>query len=197
MTLDARQFDMFATLAPVAPRPRGAAPAINNHRPGDPNDHRRYVACSAWDGWVMVCGKDDPDPIEVTVRGIRTVISFGFGIGTHAVEAPGTPYWSETGFRSFTGINAGPEHAAEIVAAIERFIDAPAKDGNGCGGKLREWWPLSVLTLRDRRQYIVDHPDAYPKRQDQWEREESARVRELGYDPDVVAPWPKRRTRSR
>lgn len=45
--------------------------------------------------------------------------------------------------------NDGREPDVTICAIIERYIDAPAKDGNGCGGKLVRWWPGYIRRWQD------------------------------------------------
>jgi hypothetical protein len=189
-------FDPPSSPAPIQPPesappsegagwPEGAVkPSHLVHR----TDDRPYWKTSAyeWNGEILAY-RDRPAPIELTVRGVRTVVSFGYGICTHAVDPPGSPYWSDTGFRSFTGYN-GPADPDLIREFLEFYIDAPAKDGNGCGGALSPWWTCKVRQLQQERHWAVTLPD----RPNGAERLASLeqQVRAEGFDPDVVAPWP-------
>lgn len=103
---------------------------------------RRKVMARAYDGereFTVVDGQ--PEPFEIEIRGILCIISYSMGFCTHVIGAPGSPFWSETGFRSF-GLDI--EEPEAVRAAIERYIDAPTRHGNGCGGKLVRWWPSYV-----------------------------------------------------
>ena len=102
---------------------------------------RRKVMGRAYGGpYEFKVNEDRPDPFEIEVRGIPCTIYPGFS--TYVIDGPGSPFWSETGYRSFGfGIDADPD---SIIAEIERYIDAPTKHGNGCGGKLTRWWPSYV-----------------------------------------------------
>lgn len=120
------QLDLFAERAPVAP----ALIA------------QRMVRTRAARSPLIAVRADDPEPFETEVRGVPCVISYSGGFCTHAINPPGSPFWSETGFRSFGYALTDP---GEIVAAIARYIDAPAKTGAGCDGTLHPWWPSYVL----------------------------------------------------
>lgn len=76
------------------------------------------------------CKAGEPDPELVEVRGIPCVIKWSWGFSTHAIDRD-KPFWTHTGFFSFTGSHAGT--TAEAVAEIEAMIDA---DG------LEPWEPL-------------------------------------------------------
>jgi hypothetical protein len=85
----------------------------------------------------------------------------------------GTPCFSETGFRSFCGdawrlappIEGRKRSTVEwSVAILDAYFAAPAKDGNGLGGKLVPW------------------------KRHEWEREEAAEVAD---DEPEPAPAPK------
>lgn len=187
MSATAQQLDMFAALVPAAP-PRA---------PFEPKDWlgRPRVQTRAWDcgGAITIYSADAPRPFEVEVRGIPCVIAYSGGVCTHAIDPPGSPFWSDTGFRSFLWPTS---NAAEIVAAIERYIDAPASRGEGLGGKLTPWWPSEVLSLRQRRQTDVDYRHTsisreYRANHTRWLAEAEAKVRALGFDPEAVAPWPR------
>lgn len=169
---------------PPSDWPEGAVHAVH---PIHAKDDRPYWKTNAheWGGEILAY-RDRPAPMEIVVRGVRTVIVFGYGMATHAVDAPGTPYWSETGFRSFTCYN-GPAEEGAIRAYLESYIDAPMKDGNGCGGKLAPWWTCAVRQLQQERHWAVTMPDRRnPDRMASLEDQ----VRADGFDPDVVAPWP-------
>lgn len=120
------QLDMFAPPPPP--------PVMYVERP------RKEIVTKAYGGnHVMEVYADEPDPFEVEVRGIPTLITPGFC--TYVIQPVGSLFWSGTGFRSFGNPLDDPD---EIVVAIERYIDRPAKDGNGCGGKLERWWPMYI-----------------------------------------------------
>lgn len=153
------QLDLFAVLErPSAPPPLVAhaaplvarAAPVAGTRPGK-NDERPHWITNAYqhDGEILAY-KDTPPPFELTVRGVRTVIAFGFGFSTHAIDAPGSLYWSDTGFRSFTCSNSrSPD---EIRREIEAYIDAPTRDHMGLDGKLSPWWPLHIsMKVTDAR----------------------------------------------
>jgi Magnesium chelatase, subunit ChlI len=175
---------------PVTPRPGPPGSGLGEH-PLHASDDRPYWKTSAylWNGEMLVHG-DRPAPIELTIRGIRTVVSFGMGFATHAVEQPGTPYWSDTGFRSFTC--SAETDPATVAAIIEAYIDAPAKGGNGCGGKLSPWWTLAVRQLQQHRGYMSRAERVTPEMHDR-DVELAAAVTAEGYAPDRVAPLPVRR----
>lgn len=97
--------------------------------------------------YEMTLRGDAQEPFELEVRGIRCLITSG--LCTYTLDGPGSPFWSETGFRSFGQSNVDPEEVREI---IERYIDAPTKHGNGCGGKLTRWWPMWALQWAQSRE---------------------------------------------
>lgn len=180
-----RQDDMFGMLMDE-PAPAGVDFA-----------DRPRVKTRAWsyDGLVTLYNDREPKPFEIVVRGVPCVVSFHGGPATHAITPPGTPFWSDTGYRSFMGGLTEPD---DIVAMIEAFIDAPSRDGNGCGGKLKPWWPSCVLDVQQRRAYLAKHgidrfSDDYVANNRRWHDEAVAKVIAMGFDPDVVAPWPKGR----
>lgn len=160
--------------------------AVRPTHPVHLKDERPFWQTNAyqWHGEILA-SPGRPAPIEMTIRGIRTVIAFGMGFGTHAIDPPGSPYWSETGFRSFTcSPTTDPD---EIRSIIEAHIDAPTKNHMGLGGKLVTWWPVQIRQLQDYRRWSVEMPE-----RDHGERIAAleAAVRADGFDPDVVAPWP-------
>lgn len=169
---------------------------------------RKVMTRAARNPLIPVYG-DGPDPFEVEVRGVPCVIGYSGGFCTHAINPPGSPFLSETGFRSFGLAMEDPE---EIVAAIERYIDAPAKTGAGCDGKLRPWWPGYVLQWQQSLTFELSFPSREgvwnqwgPERwEDCWHRHDMRladaieQMREEGIDPnDVGAPahyrgkWPR------
>lgn len=95
-------------------------------------------------GLISIYGEDDPEPFEIEVRGVPCIIAYSGGFCTHAINPPGSLFWSETGFRSF-GIPT--TDTGEIEAAILSYVDSPAK-AYGMGGKLVKWWPGYVLQWR-------------------------------------------------
>lgn len=121
------QLSMFDIFEPPPPPPVYVEPV------------RRKVMGLAYGGThEFTLSEGQPDPFQIEVRGIACTITPGFC--TYVIDGPGSLFWSETGFRSF-GYGYDIHDADEICAAIERYIKAPAKDGNGCGGKLVRWWP--------------------------------------------------------
>lgn len=137
-------------------------------------------------------------PIELSVRGVPCVWANG---GTYAIDAPGSRFWSETGYRSFCGERYGDP--ADIVAMIERYIDAPAKDGNGCGGRLTRWWPGYVNMWRQSLAFELECARDRSTMWTQWGPEKHAehwanhdrkladaikRMRADGIDPNDVGP---------
>lgn len=190
---DPRQFDLFA-----APAPEPVAVAI---AAGRAPRERTSVKTRAHqhDGMITLYGDGAPVPFEVVVRGVPCVIAYSGGFCTHAVDGPGSLFWSETGFRSFGQTLTDP---AAIVAAIERYIDAPAKDGSGCGGKLKRWWPSYVLHWQQSLGFELSHGDRAtmwgqwgPERHaEAWAKHDTrlaaqlARMRAEGIDPDDVGP---------
>lgn len=160
---------------------------------------------------ILNVGEEDFDPFEIEVRGVTTIIRHGFC--TYTVEKPGSPYWSETGFRSFRFNTSDP---AEITEAIERYIDAPAKDGNGCGGVLTKWWPSYVLHWRQSLGFELTMTKALKGSENIWDQwgpekwaehwashdaqlaEQFAQMIADGIDPNDVGPtshfrgkWPR------
>lgn len=172
----------------------------------------RDVRTSAYaSGGVMQVREGEPDPIEIMVRGIPCVISFSFGFATRAVQPPGSPFWSETGFRNFS-VSSGWEDAPDKIAGvIEAYIDGPTKDGGGCGGKLTRWWPSYILQWRGNLAFSLGrdrstiweqwgperHAELWAKH-DANNAEALARMVADGIDPNDVGPsshfkgkWPK------
>lgn len=187
--LAARPADIIPRALPIDDAPEDwPEGAVRPEHPVHRTDNRPYWKTAAWAwGGEILASRDCPPPIELTVRGVRTVAAFGFGMATHAVDPPGTPYWSDTGFRSFTGYN-GPADPDVIREYLEGYIDAPTKDGNGCGGKLTPWWTCTIRQLQQERHWAVTIPDRPVGKERLASLEEQ--VRAEGYDPDVVAPWP-------
>lgn len=179
------QLDMFSSFAPSPP----PAPAT------------RTVLTRAYGReYEMEIREDHREPIEIEVRGIKTLIKFGFGWSTYTLDKPGAPFWSETGYRSFSA--GREEHDPDTIKAmIERFIDGPKKDGNGCGGKLTRWWPRYVLQWRGSLAFELElgREDTWAqwgpeKHKECWEdhdrkqAEAIEQMRSVGIDPDDVGP---------
>ncbi|OCJ05293.1 hypothetical protein A6U87_14920 [Rhizobium sp. AC44/96] len=140
---------------------------------------------------------DEEDPIEVEVRGIPTLIRFGFGWSTYTIQPAGSTYWSETGFRSFGGPQTDGLEIAEIIA---RHID----DKHGCNGKLTKWWPSYCLQWRQDKRF-GDHfdrattwdqwgPEKHKESWDNFDARQAAALERMaaeGIDPNEV--WRTRR----
>lgn len=128
------------------------------------------------DTYVMKIREDEPDPVYIEVRGTPCLIKFGFGWATYAVQEPGSLFWSGTGFRSFA-TSLDPETDLDRIAAvIERYIDAPKKDGNGCGGKLVRWWPSYIIQWQQSLAFTLEYGADRSKLWTQWGAEEHARI---------------------
>ena len=167
---------------------------------------------------LMSIRADERDPVEMDVRGTPCLIRFDFGFNTYAVQPPGSPFWSETGFRSWVnGVWKSDRGIVfegtidDVRRLIEAYIDAPVKK-EGCGGKLVRWWPSYVLRWRDDLSWSI----RYPNRAEIWAQwgpekhaevwaehdrrisEAEARMWSEGIDPNEVGPprhhkgpWPK------
>lgn len=131
-----QQLSLIPLMEPPAPPPK----------PYEPPPRREFMTRAYGEDHVMQIGLDELDPIEVEVRGIPTVIRFGFGWSTYVIQPPGSPYWSETGFRSFGGPELDPDVIASMIAA---HIDSK----NGCKGKLTKWWPSYCLQWRQNKAF--------------------------------------------
>jgi len=188
------QLDMFAALTPVAPPPAWVPP---------PRCEVKTRAFSH-DGMITLYGEDPVEPFELLVRGVPCVISYSGGFCTHAIEGPGSAFWSETGFRSFGLATVDPE---SVSAAIEAYI--ASKD---CGGKLTRWWPSYVLQWQQSLAFELSFADRAgcwdqwgpEKHREHWDRHDAKlgeaidRMRAEGIDPNDVGPpsgfrgkWPK------
>jgi len=149
--------------------------------------------------YVMQVCEDAFEPFYLNVRGTECLITDGFC--TYTTEPAGSLFWSETGFRSFGYRLSDPD---EIVSAIEAYIDRPAKDGNGCGGKLVRWWPSYVLMWRQTLSFELRlakggrdemwnqwgperHKEAWREHDDR-QATALARMRAKGIDPNLVEP---------
>lgn len=117
--------------------------------------------------------------IRFQCRGMHIIADFdGLSMRVDPMRhRPGDASFSSTGFRSFIstfqqgqhGQGQTPEDFARWV--LESFIDAPAKNGNGLGGKLERWIPWHAQEWarveRDRRgrdeaAYRRDYPAMTP-----------------------------------
>lgn len=211
MKQDPRQFDMFAAIDPPKPPERNLyeerQAAIAAWEPSNMVGRDQFgrpqvqTRAASHGGILTLYDPEGPEPFEVVVRGVPTVISFHGGFATHAIQPAGSPYWSETGYRSFCG---GYENDPNwIVTELERFIDAPAKNGNGCGGRLRPWWPSYVLqwhqSLAFELMYAKDRSTVWDqwgpeKWEEHWHRHDMKladaiqQMREEGIDPNDVGP---------
>lgn len=139
---------------------------------------------------------------DTTIRGCRTritmkCVTFLGGFETRTLDPEGSPYWSETGYRSWTGWHSGIAGGRAISVedavrlSIEGYIDRSTKNGGGCGGKLTRWWKSDVQWLQQTRATLREKWAQVEDRY--WDREEEVRAKVIarGLDPDVVAPWHK------
>ncbi len=113
-----------------------------------PPPRRKVMTRAYGEDYELELNEEDPDPFEVEVRGIRCLISHSVGLCTYTLDGPGALFWSETGFRSFGVTSTDPER---VRAIVETYIDAPKKNGLGCGGQLVKWWPLWILSWCQNR----------------------------------------------
>ncbi|MGN7869564.1 hypothetical protein ACTJI6_11850 [Paracoccus sp. 22332] len=149
-------------------------------------DTRRPVTIRAYGGEteITICDFDHA-PYEIEVRGIRATVSKGC---TYVIDGPGSLFWSDSGFRSFSIASDDP---AAFAAAVERYIDAPSKDGSGCGGKLKRWWPMYVSQWRGNVAFELRHLDR-SKVWDQWGPEKQAEIwarRDAEKDAALARMW--------
>lgn len=191
------QLNMFDILEPKP------APVVWTPKP------RRTVQTRAYGGnYALEINEEDPDPVEMVIRGIPCLVTLTY-MQTYAIDPAGSLFWSSTGFRSFGGnYTARPQGAA---AAIERYIDGPAKHGNGLAGKLERWWPLYVgqwqqneAFARGQKRETTWDQWGPEKHVEMWEKHDNkqaealARMAADGIDPNHVGPpahfkgpWPK------
>lgn len=172
---------------------------------------RREVLTRAYGkaGHAIKIGLDDPDPVEVEIRGIPCLIVWGFGASTYAIQPPGSLFWSDTGYRSMA---TGGASLDDVVALVESYINRPAKK-DGLGGKLERWWPLYVNQWRQSLSFVLRYGADRSKLWAQWGPEKHAevwarwdasqaealdRMRSEGIDPNDVDPprwhkgkWPR------
>lgn len=154
----------------------------------------------------VVVTEGEPEPIQVSVMGIPCVIEFcGLvgGFSTHAVEKFGTPFWSESGFRSWAGSCDGITDGEELASLIEEYIRAPkGKDGmGGLNGELKPWWPSFATQWRDHFGFVLSHGRDRSKLWAQWGEEKHreiwaetdanfearlADMKERGIDPNAL-----------
>lgn len=150
----------------------------------------------------------NPDPFEMTVRGVGCTVSYCLGtFATTVADGVGSPFWSCTGYRSFGLALYGPD---AVSGAVEDYIDRPVKRG-GLGGRLVRWWPGWVLQWRDDRSLALtmDRSTMWsqwgPERQAEELAGLDARIaaaearmwadgidpNEVGAPPSHVGAWPK------
>lgn len=192
-----QQLSMMDLLCPPPPAPPPVAWVDNRY----PLTIRAYGSAT-----VITAFHDDTLPFEIEVRGIRATVVRGC---TYVIDGAGSPFWSETGFRSFGG--APWETPDEAAVDVERYIAAPAKNGNGCGGKLVRWWPGYVNQWRQNVSFwrSCDRTTVWAqwgpeKHAECWARYDAdqaaaiARMIAEGIDPNDVGPpawhkgpWPR------
>ena len=132
-------------------------PAITAPRAYEPPPRREFMTRAYGTETPMMIGIDEPDPIEIEVRGIPTLIRFSSFFSTYAVLPPGSDYWSETGFRSFCSFQAHVEGSLASArlpeAVIVDMIIADIDSKHGCKGKLTKWWPGYCLRWRQEKDF--------------------------------------------
>ncbi|WP_420003227.1 hypothetical protein [Arenibacterium sp. LLYu02] len=141
------QLNMFDLLEPPAPVVR-RQPIEYTHRPLPTRAYGR--------DYVMQIRVEERDPIEIEVRGVPALITFGYGFSTYTVQPHGSLFWSHTGFRSWAGFHGAVEAEPDtITALIERLYRRPyVKDG--LGGQPERWWPSYALQWRYTTGFILE-----------------------------------------
>lgn len=181
--------------------------------------HREVMTRAYGRDYPMRIEDGDPDPVEVDVDGTPCLIVFGFWFSAYTVQTPGSLFWSETGFRSFTHGYFDDDLKQMIfvddldtaIRLIRHHIAEPIKSG-GCGGKLVRWWPSYILRWRDDLSWSIRYPNRAEiwaqwgpeKHAEAWAKhdrriaEAEARMWAEGIDPNEVGPpqhhkgpWPK------
>lgn len=202
----ARQLDLFAAPTPT-PRDLAAehrarilawepANMVGRDEHGRPQVQTRAAGHG---GIITLYTPGQAEPYELNVRGMECVVSNG---STHVIGDVGGRFWSETGFRSFSCGDVGPE---DMRTMIEAHIDAPrSRDGGGgLGGKLLRWWPSYVRQWQQSLAFELQHGkdrstvwDQWgpEKWEDCWHRHDMAladaieQMREEGIDPNDIGP---------
>ncbi|RWR30506.1 hypothetical protein D2T29_12610 [Sinirhodobacter populi] len=126
---------------------------------------------------LMTIPDENPDPEEIEVNGIKTLIVWGFGPAVYAVEKPGSLFWSSTGFWSLSvaNIRSNEEIAAHLVSR-----------------KPVPWWPLYVNMWRDDRSFFLRNPSVKESpEQSQRQAEYINRMFAEGIDPNAVDAPPQ------
>lgn len=195
-----QQLSLLDIMMPPAPR------LAVHERP------KREVATRAYGraGYVLRIGEDAPDPVETIIRGVRCLIVWDFGASTYAIDPPGSPFWSETGFFSL-GVTRGVD-LETVIGLVEQHIDTPAAR-NGMGRKLVRWWPLAVREWQENLHWALRYDQPGTTMWDQWGPERqaeyweshrakravlTARLLAEGYDLNDIGPpqhhkgrWPR------
>lgn len=119
----------------------------------------------------MMIDMEEPDPIEIEVRGIPTLIRFSSFFQTYAVQPAGSAYWSQTGFKSFAGFQ-GRIDGGLTPTIIAEIINADIDSKWGGKGKLTKWWPDYCLQWRQNKDFAdrVERATTW----DQWGPEKQA-----------------------
>lgn len=145
-------------------------PIITEVKAWEPPPRREFVTRAYGMEAPMLIGMNEPDPVELEVRGIPTLIRFSSFFETYAVIPAGSEYWSCTGYRSFCGFQAHIEGSLASArlpdAIIVDLIEANIDSKHGCGGKLTKWWPDYCLRWRQEKDFArhVDRATTW----DQW-----------------------------
>lgn len=188
-----QQLSMFDLMMPPAPPPKA----------WEPPPRREFMTHAYGVSKAMEIDLNEPDPIEIEVRGIPTLIRFSSFFQTYAVLPAGSVYWSETGFKSFAGLH-GRIEGGLTPSVLAEIISADIDSKYGCAGKLTKWWPHYCLQWRQNKDFADRQNRATTW--DQWGAEKQAehwashdakqaaaleRMAAEGIDPDEV--WRTRR----
>lgn len=158
-----QQLSMFDLMMPPAP------PVVA--KPWTPPPRREFMTRAYGVEAPMEIDLDERDPIEIEVRGIPTLIRFSSCFQTYAVLPAGSEYWSETGFRSFAGLERHLD--CELTPAVlGDIISANIDSKHGCNGKLTKWWPDYCRQWRQNKDF-ADRQDRATC-WDQWGAEKQA-----------------------
>lgn len=120
-------------------------------KPYEPPPRRAVMTRAYGEESEMLIDMDEPDPIEIEVRGMPTVVKFSFAFQTYVIQPPGSAYWSETGFRSFAGFYGQDVEFTPDV--IRQIIEAHIDRKHGLNGKITRWWPSYCLQWRQDRAF--------------------------------------------
>ena len=125
---------------------------------------------------VLEIDAENRDPVEVEISGIPTLIVWDFGPAVYALTAPGTMFWSGTGFWSLTGNPGGVDDLVKVIATR----------------KPEPWWLLYVCNWRQHVEWTL-RADDYTEPPQVAARQSAAIAQMLadGIDPNDVGPPPR------